>query len=249
MGLKFCTSSSCIRWNRFLMSSGAGTIYSIWQLSYAHFKCIDSEGDIILKACKALFSEKMKQKLCITEKSDMPPFQFSEPGLYSWSGLELQASFQGEHPAPHGEGFMILFRMYEMRWFWLELRKQKRGAESPFIYTPACCQWSFNDNEQRQNVGCKMGTVCSVKMAKNQGNKLLTLLWAGAAGAVRALKTKAAAEHNSRSESPHKGPSFQTLSSSSLWPTEMICYNTVWTQPLEKDEASSVSKIHGCADK
>lgn len=92
-----------------------------------------------------------------------------------------------------------------MWWFWLEFRKQKRGAESPFIYTPACCQWSFNDNEQRQNVGCRMGTLCSVKTAKNQGNKLLTLLWAGAAGAGRALKNKAAAENNSRFQEPPLG--------------------------------------------
>lgn len=76
MGLKFCTSSPCIRQNRFLISSWTGTICSIWQLSYAHFKCIDSEGNIILKACKALFSEKRKQKLCITKKWDMPLFQF-----------------------------------------------------------------------------------------------------------------------------------------------------------------------------
>lgn len=58
MGLKFCTSSPCIRWKRFLISSRTGTTCSIWQLSYAHFRCIDSGGNVILKACKALFSEK-----------------------------------------------------------------------------------------------------------------------------------------------------------------------------------------------
>lgn len=76
MGLKFCTCSPCIRQNRFLISSRAGTICSIWQLSYAHLKYIDSEMNIILKASKALFSEKRKQKLCITKKWDMPRFQF-----------------------------------------------------------------------------------------------------------------------------------------------------------------------------
>lgn len=124
-------------------------------------------------------------------------------------------------------------------------------------FQSASCQQSFNDNEQRQNVGYRMGTECFVRMTKKTPKlkKLLTLLWAEAAGAGRGLKNKAAAENNSRNREPPLGTFLldrEFLFSqffSSLWPTEMICYHTAWTQSLEIDKISRVSKIHVCADK
>lgn len=131
------TPSPCIRQYRFLMSSWAGTIYSIWQLSYILFQYTDSVGNIIFKICKTLFSEKRKQKLCIKRTCLSFSFSVSLRNLayVKWFATTGQL-FKGEHPVSRGEGFVVLFRMFKMQWFWLDFRKQKRRAESTFICTP-----------------------------------------------------------------------------------------------------------------
>lgn len=92
--------------------------------------------------------------------------------------------------------------MYEIRWFGLDFRKQKRGAAYTLIYTPSSLL-VVNDVLMTMTKGGmwanRKGSVCFERMAKiNKKPKLLTILWAEAAGAGRVLKNKAAAANRFR---------------------------------------------------
>lgn len=89
---------------------------------------------------QTLFSEQMKQKLCITKNLGMPQFQFQseleKPGLCSWSGLQPQANCQGEHPAPHGGRIYVFIQDVWNVMILARFQDTEEGAEATFIYTP-----------------------------------------------------------------------------------------------------------------
>lgn len=155
-----------------------------------------------------MFSEKRKQKLCTAKNlrrasvSGLVWALETWPMFLKWFAITGQLS-RGTPCSPWGRIYDFIQDVWNAV-ILAGFQETKEGGGSVYIhlhpFQSACCQWSFNDNEQRQNVRYRMGTMCFVRMAKKK--KLLTLLWVEAAGA---LKNKAAAENNSRFREPPLG--------------------------------------------
>lgn len=133
----------------------------------------DSEGNIVLKICKILFSEERKQKLCTTKNLRRAPVSGlvwaleTWPMFLKWFATTGQLS-RGTPCSPWGR----IYDFIQDVWNAVILAGFQETKEGGSLYIhlhpfqSACCQWSFNDSEQRQNVGYRMGTMCFVRMAK-----------------------------------------------------------------------------------